>query len=90
MAFAGLGVAGWLMNLLADLIFFSKTNKNYYYGITKITLLSYLPWLVLALGYAIALFMLFRREKREESHSYHGIEQYGGNRRLLRCAINSG
>lgn len=64
LAFAGLGVAGWLMNLLADLIFFSETNGNYYYGITKMTLLSYLPWLALALSYAVALFLLFRSEKR--------------------------
>lgn len=63
LALAGLGVAGWLMNLLADLIYFSETYGNYYYGITKITLLSYLPWLILALGYATTLFLLFMREK---------------------------
>ena len=63
LAFVGLGVAGWLMTLLADLIYFSESKGNYYYGITKMTLLSYLPWLALALVYAVALFLLFRNEK---------------------------
>lgn len=64
LAFAGLGVAGWLMNLLDHFIFYSGTdNHDYFFGMAKVTLLLYLPWLALALGYAIVLFLLFRNEK---------------------------
>lgn len=62
LSFIGLFAAGWGVEELFDLI--SKINqKSTIFILVNLTILSYIFWLIVAVAYTYALFLLFKYDK---------------------------